>query len=153
MSLTDADREAFWRQMEGSYLESNIHRVLGLSLQVVGKGEVIVAYDGRADAGNRRGIAAGGALTEMIDSAVVQASRTLLEPEDGLATLELKVNFIRPGEPGKALSTRARIEHSGRTTAVGVGRVEDGAGRLVAIGVVTVSVTRVAAAAAPRARS
>lgn len=147
MAETTQTREQLWRRMEQTYSESPVHRVLGLSLKVVGEGETIVEFNGARDAGNRRGNAAGGALTEMIDSAVVQASRTLLGPDDGVVTLELKVNFLRPGGPGVPLSTRGRIEHLGRSIAVGVGRVEDPQGKLVALGLVTVSVKRAVAPA------
>lgn len=135
-------REAFWREMERTYGQSAIHRVLGLSLRVIGEGEVIVEYDGRAEAGNRRGNAAGGALTEMMDSACVQASRTLLEPDDHVTTLELKVNFTRPAPAGAALTTSGRIEYIGRSTAVGLGRIEDPEGKLVAFGIVSIAIRR-----------
>lgn len=142
MTGPDRAREAFWRQMEEVYPTSPIHRVLGLTLRVLGEGEVVVAYDGSGDAANRAGNAAGGAVAEMIDSAVVQACRTTLRPGDQAVTLELKVNYLRPGQPGVTLRTHGRIEHIGRSTVVGYARTERPDGKLVAIGVVTVNVKR-----------
>lgn len=137
-----AGNEALWRKMEASYSESPIHRVLGLSLKVLGNGEVEVLFDGAVEATNRRGNAAGGALAEMVDSAVVQACRTLISPEDKVATLELKVNYVRPGPANTPLTTHAKIDYIGRSTCVGIGRVTDPAGELIALGMVTVNIKR-----------
>ena len=137
-----SDTKAMWRNMEASYADSPIHRVLGLSLTVKGAGEVEVVYTGAPEAANRRGNAAGGALAEMIDSAVVQACKTLIGPQDKVATLELKVNYVRPGPPNAPLITHAKIDFLGRSTSVGVGRIVDESGELIALGIVTVNVRR-----------
>jgi uncharacterized protein (TIGR00369 family) len=141
MSEAEA-RPALWHEMETNYSRSPIHRGLGLSLRVVGEGEVVVDYDGSEGASNRRGNAAGGAMAEMIDSAVMQACRTMLAPKDFNTTLELKINFTRAAPPGGRLTTTGRIEHIGRTTAVGTGRIVDAEGRLVALGIVTIAIKR-----------
>jgi acyl-CoA thioesterase len=142
-----AESRSHWRAMEAVYGESPIHRALGLELRVEGDGEVVIAYDGSLEATNRRGNPAGGALAEMIDSAVVQAARTLLEDGDAATTLELKVNYVRSAPEGERLTTRGTIDHIGRSTAVGHGRVMDEQGRLVALGLVTVSLRRKASGA------
>lgn len=131
-----APGHAAW--MEEVYSESPIHRAMGLSLQVRCRGDVVVRYDGASDGHNRSGNVAGGAIAEMIDSAVVQASRTMLGREARTVTIELKVNFIH-GAKGP-LSTHGRIDHLGRSTAVGHARTLDESGRLVALGLVTVSI-------------
>jgi uncharacterized protein (TIGR00369 family) len=142
-SVADDSREA-WRVLERGYSISAIHRTLGLSLRVIEPGGVIVTYNGANAACNRLGTIAGGAISEMIDSAVVQASRSLLGAEDVAATLELKVNFVRPARAGESLTTRGRVEYLGSSTAVGTGRVERDDGTLVAMGTVTVSIRRAA---------
>lgn len=140
-AAAELDR-SWWDEMQAGYGELPIHTALGLSLEVLEAGAVRVRYDGTPAAGNRRGIAAGGALAEMINSAVVQACRTKLGREVGTVTLELKVNFIRAAPAGSALVTTGKIEHLGRTTAVGHGRTEDDSGRLIALGMVTVALLR-----------
>jgi uncharacterized protein (TIGR00369 family) len=137
-----ADRPQLWREMEDIYGASPIHRILGLTLRVPGAGQAIVEYDGRSDAGNRLGIAAGGALAEMIDSASFQACRTLLEPDDHIITLEAKINFLRPGEAGIRLEAVGVAEHVGRTTAVGTARILTPEKKVVAMGTVTLSIKR-----------
>jgi uncharacterized protein (TIGR00369 family) len=145
---TTTDRTGLWRDMEEIYGTSPIHRILGLTLRVPGAGQAIVEYDGRADAGNRLGIAAGGALAEMIDSASFQACRTLLEPDDHIITLEAKINFIRPGVAGVRLQAVGVAEHVGRTTAVGTARILTPNKKVVAMGTVTLSIKRGGAGAA-----
>lgn len=140
--MSTIERRDHWRSMETVYVESAIHQTLGLRLTVNGPGDVSVAYDGTLAATNRGGNPAGGALAEMVDSAVVQAARTLLEESDRAVTLELKVNFLRGASGGEPLVTHGLIDHMGRSTAVGVGRVEDQTGNLVALGLVTVSIKR-----------
>jgi uncharacterized protein (TIGR00369 family) len=140
-SHTTAD-EAYWREMERRYGESPIHKILGLSLHVTGPGNVIVEYDGSDAARNLNGNPAGGALAQMVDSAVFQASRTMLQPGDQAVTLDLKVSLVRAGPVIGGLATEGRVEHVGRLTTVGEARVRDPEGRLVAIGLVTLALRR-----------
>jgi uncharacterized protein (TIGR00369 family) len=134
--------ETHWREMERRYSESPIHKALGLSLHVVGPGKVIVEYDGSEAARNLNGNPAGGALAQMIDSAVFQASRTMLQPGDQAVTLDLKVSLVRAGPVSGGLSAEGRVEHVGRLTTVGEARVRDPDGRLVAIGLATLALRR-----------
>ncbi len=106
-------------EMEGYYDTSPIHRTLGLKLKVPGDGAAV-----------------------MIDSAVVQAARTRLAHTDSTVTIELKVNYIRAAPARLNLSARGQLDHFGRTTAVGSARVEDEAGKLYALGIVTVSIKK-----------
>lgn len=134
--------QALFDAMEEHYLLSPIHNTLGLTLEVLGEGGAIVHYDGRKDGMNRRGDAAGGTVAEMIDSAVVQACRTMLQPLDSTVTIELKVNYIRAAPANLKLFAKATLDHFGRSTAVGTGRVLDENGKLYAIGIVTVSIKK-----------
>lgn len=142
MTQTILAGQTLFDAMEQHYLLSPIHNTLGLTLNVPGEGEAVVRYDGRKDAMNRKGDAAGGTVAEMIDSAVVQACRTMLQPNDSTVTIELKVNYIRAAPANLKLSARAKLDHFGRSTAVGTGRVEDESGKLYAIGIVTVSIKK-----------
>jgi len=140
--MTDIGTVEAYRAQEASYADSPVHRALGLSVEVAGRGEVRIQYDGALAATNRRGHPAGGALAEMIDSAVVQAAKTLLHPDDRVTTLELKINFVRAAPAGSPLTTTGSLRHVGRSTAVGLGEIRDSAGVLLAVGLVTVSIRR-----------
>lgn len=137
-----SERLTRWDEMEKRYSQSNIHSVLGLTLRVLNEGEVDISYDGRKEASNRRGNPAGGTIAQMVDSAVMQSVGTMVAESDSLTTLELKVNYLRAAEPGATLLARGRVEHCGKSTAVGTARVEDSLHRAVAVAIVTVSIRR-----------
>lgn len=132
------------RAAEAAYITSPIHKALGLVLKVDGEGGVRILYAGGPNAVNRSGNIAGGALAQMIDSAVVQACKSAIGPEDKTATLELKVNYLRPAPKGEGIVTTGTLEHLGRTTAVGIGRAVSDSGKLIALGTATVSIRRAA---------
>ena len=131
-----------WRQMESAYGDSPIHLMLGLTLTVVGDGEVVVRAKVTDAAANRHGIVAGGVLAELVDSAAVQAARTRLGSRDRAVTAELNVNFLRPARPGGPLTARGSLADMSRTLAVGRADVRDDQDTLVAVGLVTVRLLR-----------
>lgn len=138
----------YWTEIEKGYGESPVHAALGLSLEIADSGDVTIHYRGLRDAQNRRGNLAGGAIAQMVDSAIVQSCRAMLSHHDKLVTLELKINYVRAGSPGVHVVAHGCIDHLGRTTAVGRARVEDANGRLIALGSATVSIQRVSSAPA-----
>jgi acyl-CoA thioesterase len=76
----------------------------------------------------------GGALAAFADAAINMAVTTTLPPRTSFATLDLKLNFLRPVTPdGRDLVARAIVEHRGRTVAVSTVRIDDAACKLVAI--------------------
>lgn len=137
----------YWAEIERGYDESPVHAALGLSLEIADTGEARILYRGLRAAQNRRGNLSGGAIAQMVDSAIVQSCRAKLTHQDKLVTLELKINYIRAGAPGVNILACGSIDHLGRTTAVGHARVEDVNGRLIALGSATVSIQRPAPAA------
>jgi uncharacterized protein (TIGR00369 family) len=132
----------YWAEIERGYGESPVHAALGLSLEIADSGEAVIIYKGVREAQNRRGNLSGGAIAQMVDSAIVQSCRAMLTHQDKLVTLELKINYVRAGTLGVHVVARGRLDHLGRTTAVGHARVEDMNGKLVALGSATVSIQR-----------
>jgi uncharacterized protein (TIGR00369 family) len=129
---------AGWREIERTYDDSPLHRLLGMSLRIEAAGRTVVSLHARPDLGNRNGSVAGGVLATLIDSAVTQAARTAAPAHTRAWTQEMKVNFVRRGRVGAPLTAHGSLEHSGRTSAVGIGRVIDDEGTLLAVGIVTV---------------
>ena len=82
------------------------------------------------------GIAHGGVAASLVDSVVGLALLTMLRSHEPIATVELKVNFIQPAEPG-LLIAEGKILHRGNQIAVGDGLIRDRKGRLVAKGTAT----------------
>lgn len=61
----------------------------------------------------------GGAITLLADSALVGAVATLAPAGTAIASIDIKVNFLRPAQSdGRDLIANAEVEHSGRTLAV-----------------------------------
>lgn len=78
----------------------------------------------------------GGALVAFADAAVNAAVITTLPPGASFGTLDLKVHFLRPVTPdGRDLTARATVEQRGRTIAVTTVRIDDPAGKRVAMAV------------------
>lgn len=72
----------------------------------------------------------GGAIATLADFALGWAIRSTLPPGTRLATVELKINYIRAGQGD--LEARARVVHRGRSLAVLEADVTDSSGALVA---------------------
>jgi uncharacterized protein (TIGR00369 family) len=143
-ALEDADpqRGSHWREMERTYGESAIHRAFGMRLRVVQAGEAEVLCDPGGNSANRMGTVAGGVLAQMIDSAVLQAIRTQLGPQDGLVTVEMNVNFLRPAPVEQQLRATGYVLSLSPTLAVGRADVHDVDVQLLAVGLVTARVRR-----------
>lgn len=80
------------------------------------------------------GIAHGGVAASLIDSAVGLALCTLIEPDQMISTVEMKVNYLIPARPG--LITATGIIHKGKRIAVGEALVFE-ENKIVAKGLVT----------------
>ncbi len=64
------------------------------------------------------GIAHGGAVFSLADSAVAMALLGLVAPEDKFVTVEMKINYLSTFTTGE-LTAEATIVHQGRQTALG----------------------------------
>ena len=82
------------------------------------------------------GVAHGGVAAALIDSAVGLALCTMLDAEEFITTVELKVNFTAPAQLG-LLKASGQIIHKGKRIAVGDAEVKDQKRRLIAKGLVT----------------
>jgi acyl-CoA thioesterase len=90
---------------------------------------------------NGAGVMHGGAVFTAADAAVGVAAMGLLAADENVATIEMKVNFIKPVTGGE-IDAEARILHRGRNTAVGEAVVTDAEGRLVAQALATYAILR-----------
>lgn len=80
---------------------------------------------------NRRGVAHGGAVTSLLDTALGAAVVSGIAPEEWCATLELSVQFREPVRQGRIMG-RGRLVKRGRHAAFAQGEVVDGDGRVLA---------------------
>ncbi len=77
------------------------------------------------------GIAHGGAIFSLADSAVAMALIGLVEPNENFVTVEMKINYLSTFTKGVIIA-EGMIIHKGRNTALGDTEVRDEQGNLVA---------------------
>ena len=140
--MTSEKNEGAWfSRMRDLYNDSPAHQAFGLSLQEVAEGRVVLSLQTPDTLKNLSGAIHGGVLTTALDSALVQAVRSHLPDVPQLATQELKVNFIRPGQ-GARLRVVGESIHVGWTTGVARSAVLNEEGQPIAIAQGTVYIRR-----------
>ena len=120
---------------------SPYYRLLGMEVREIKEGESRIEMPFKQDLTHPYGIAHGGAIASLADSAVAMALIDLVHPKDRITTIEFKINFIAFVNKGK-LEAHAKIIHKGSKTAVGDVEVVDEKGKLVAKLVATYSIQR-----------
>jgi len=81
---------------------------------------------------NPNGVVHGGVIYTIVDTGMGLALWTLLRPEELCSTIEIKINYLRPVVAGRLIA-ESRVVQRGSTVAVLESRVEDEAGKLVAL--------------------
>ena len=82
------------------------------------------------------GVVQGGIIVTLADYAFNRAVRSILDPDQGAVTVELKLNFIAPARDGELTAT-ARIVSAGRRIIVGDMEVTDHRQTVIARGLGT----------------
>ena len=94
-------------------------RALGMRLESISAGVVVIAmpHDARLVGDPQTGVIHGGAVSALMDTACGTA--VLCHPQAGLstATLDLRIDYMRPATPGQTLRTRAECHHVTRSVA------------------------------------
>ena len=85
------------------------------------------------------GVVHGGVFATLIDAAGFWAVFSQADPEVGMTTVDLKLNFLAPAQYG-ILIGRGRCIKLGRSLGLGEARVENEDGKLLAYGITTVMV-------------
>jgi uncharacterized protein (TIGR00369 family) len=84
-------------------------RELDLSVVEVGRGSATfrMAYQERFVGDPETGVLGGGVITTLIDSTCGMAVQTALRKPVTIATLDLRIDYLRPSTPGSPLHARA----------------------------------------------
>jgi uncharacterized protein (TIGR00369 family) len=141
--MTGKREGAFWDAVEGRTPLPSATKTLGWSLLQADpeRGEVEVSFEATDEFLNPAGTVQGGFLTAMLDDTMGPALAVTLDAGLYGSTLELKVSFLRPANPGRLVG-RGRVVHSGRTIAFLAGELLDDSGQVVAVGSATVRIVR-----------
>ena len=82
---------------------------------------------------NRRGVAHGGVVASLLDTALGAAVVSSITKEEWTGTLELSVQFREPVRPGPVVA-QGRMARRGRNVAFAEGEILDASGKILASG-------------------
>ena len=107
----------FADRVRSSFARQRFMTLLGAEIAAVAPGAVDIALPLRPELEQQHGYAHAGAAWSIADSAAGYASQTLMAAEDGVLTVELKINLLAPAH-GARLIARGRVTRAGRTLTV-----------------------------------
>jgi len=106
-------------------------KLLGMELVDVKKGWAVVKLPFEKKLTQPDGVAHGGAIFSPADAAVAVALLGLIDRNETLLTIEMKINYIKPISEGDIIA-EAKIVHRGGRTAIGDVEVRNSNGDLIA---------------------
>jgi uncharacterized protein (TIGR00369 family) len=113
--------------------------LLGMELVEVKKGWAKIKLPFNEKLTNAVGLMHGGAIFSPADSAVGMALIGLIDRDQNISTLEMKINYLKPVR-GSAIIAEAKIVHKGTQTAIGDVEVRDENDTLIAKGLATYAI-------------
>jgi len=128
---TDTER---YRRVSAIFESAGFLHTLGVRLEAVGPGTCVTSLALTPALKQQHGFTHAGVVTTLADHTAGGAARAALPPGRDVLTLELKINFLRPGR-GDRLVARGRTLRAGRTVVVSeseVFAVADGEEELIA---------------------
>jgi uncharacterized protein (TIGR00369 family) len=105
------------RMLRGEMPPPPAATLIGMRLESFAQGEAVVALDPTPAHANPMGTVQGGILAAIADAAMGWAFMTTLGEGESYATLEIKVNFLRPVWTGR-LEARGRVKSTGRAVSL-----------------------------------
>jgi uncharacterized protein (TIGR00369 family) len=111
---TDDER---YRRVAAIFEAAGFLKTLGVRLEAVGPDWCETSLPLSPELHQQHGFAHAGVITTLADHAAGGAARAAVPPGRDVLTLELKINFLRPGR-GDRLVARGRTLRAGRRTVV-----------------------------------
>lgn len=108
----------FATRARASFDRQNFMKTLGAQMVSIEPGFVQIELPFRADLDQQHGYIHAGVTWSIADSAAGFAAQSLMAPDEGVLTVELKINLLAPGR-GERLIARGRVERAGRRLTVG----------------------------------
>ena len=102
------------------FIEAIPHaRALGMSLDAIGGGRAVISmpWDARLVGDPRTGVIHGGAVSALMDTCGGAAVMSHAQAPAGTATIDLRIDYMRPATPGQRITAEATCYHVTRTVA------------------------------------
>ncbi|WIY25324.1 PaaI family thioesterase [Parasedimentitalea psychrophila] len=107
-------------QLARQFIEVIPHaQELGLVLQSIGNGmaEISMPYDVKLIGDPDTGVIHGGAVSALMDTCCGAAVMCHPDAPGGTATIDLRIEYMRPATPGQTILTKATCHHISRNVA------------------------------------
>ena len=113
--------------------------LLGIEIVEIRKGWAKLRIPIEEKLTNAIGLVHGGAIFSAADSAVGMALAGMINRNENISTLEMKINYMKPAKSGELIA-EAKIIHKGNQTAVGEVEVRDEEQNLISKGLATYAI-------------
>ena len=119
-AMTEGQDKGRKAQLARQFIEAIPHsRALGMRLVEIGDGIAAIEmdYDTRFVGDPKTGVIHGGAVSALMDTCGGAAVMSPPQAPAGTATIDLRIDYMRPATPGQTIRARATCYHITRTVA------------------------------------